>query len=150
MKIAIIIAAWIVAATAWAVPQAVWKDGTTRPYWPTTIAWPDGRETIGANAAQCEAAGVARPETKQEQAAREKASADAAKAAQAAAEAEAKAAAEKAASIAAAADYAAAKSKKEEAAKLEAVAAVSQKEPSDKDKLELLWKWKIAELETEK
>lgn len=87
MKSAIIIAAWIVAATALAGPQAVWKDGTVRTYWPSAIAWPDGRETLGANAAQCEAAGVARPETKQEQADREKASADAAKAAQAAADA---------------------------------------------------------------
>ena len=71
MKSAIIIAAWIVAATALAGPQAVWKDGTVRAYWPASIAWPDGTETTGANAEQCIAAGVARWETEAETAARE-------------------------------------------------------------------------------
>ena len=92
MRIAII-AALFAATAALAAPQAVWKDGTTRTYWPSRIAWPDGRETIGANVAQVEASGEARPETKQEQAAREKSESDSAKAAQAAADAEAKAAA---------------------------------------------------------
>ena len=88
-----IVAALFAATAALAAPQAVWKDGTTRTYWPSRIAWPDGRETIGANTAQVEAAGEARPETKQEQTSREKREADAAKAAQIAADAEAKAAA---------------------------------------------------------
>ena len=79
MKIAII-AAWIIATAALAGPQAVWKDGTTRTYWPSRIAWPDGRETLGANASQCAEAGVARHETKQEQDKREQAAAAAAKA----------------------------------------------------------------------
>ena len=79
MKIAII-AAWIIATAALAGPQAVWKDGTTRTYWPSRIAWPDGRETLGANASQCAEAGVARHETKQEQDKREQAAAAAAQA----------------------------------------------------------------------
>ena len=112
MKNAIVIAAWIVATVAWAGPQAVWKDGTTRTYWPSRIAWPDGRETIGANTAQCEAAGVARPETKQEQAAREKRDDDAAKSAQAAADAEQAAIATKEKAVAAKLDSAAAKGAK--------------------------------------
>ena len=83
----------LIATAAWAGPRVVWQDGSVRSYWPSRIAWPDGRETIGANTAQVEASGEARPETKQEQAEREKREANAAKAAQAAADAEAKAAA---------------------------------------------------------
>ena len=78
MRIAII-AVWIVSATsALAAPQAVWKDGTTRSYWPSIIAWPDGRVTVGANVAQCIAAGAARWETEAEWTAREAAEAQAA------------------------------------------------------------------------
>lgn len=66
MKFAALIAALFAATVAWAGPQAVWKDGTTRTYWPSRIAWPDGTETTGANVEQCIAAGVARWETETE------------------------------------------------------------------------------------
>ena len=78
MRIAII-AVWIVSATsALAAPQAVWNDGTTRSYWPSIIAWPDGRVTVGANVEQCIEAGLARLETEAEWTAREAAEAQAA------------------------------------------------------------------------
>lgn len=72
-------------ACAVAGPMPVWKDGVTRTYWPREIVWPDGRVTVGANVAQCIAAGAARWETETEWTAREAADA----AAQAEAEAQA-------------------------------------------------------------
>ena len=78
MRIAAIIAALFAATAAWAGPQAVWKDGSVRPYWPSRIIWPNGQDTSGANVEQCLAAGVARWETEAEWTAREAAEAQAA------------------------------------------------------------------------
>ena len=209
MKSIAIIAA-LFAATAVAGPMPVWKDGVTRTYWPREIVWPDGRVTVGANVAQCIAAGAARWETETEWTAREAAEAQAAQEAaeQAAYEASLpvpmptgvevpwvvfldatnrtkgiamelttnnvpiyyefhaspvdwkKVDANRKAALSAAAAkekdsadaiaYAKDKAAKDGVAKAEAVAATDGKEPSDKEKIALMWKHYLAVVGVEK